>query len=125
MSAERDTLPGADLHLLGQREESPSEQPSPFTDHKDTRFQFFFYPEHIFQAEKEKVPGTQGQLHQKVSDLEDPHQNQFHLRCLLLFFFSSYKKYPEIFYCACGTFMLLLHCEDRQCILLDLSTKYV
>lgn len=85
-----------------------------FTDYKGTKFHVF-YLGNIFQAEKEEVPGAQGEPHHKVSNLEEPSSKSISAQGDVPPSFLSYKKHPERFYCASGTFSWLLHwCTVRK-----------
>lgn len=54
-----------------------------FTDYKGTKLHVF-YLGNIFQAEKEEVPGAQGQPHHTVSNLEEPPWKSISARVMCL-----------------------------------------
>lgn len=95
-------------------------QSSHFTYNKGTKFHFF-------------LPGTHspGRKRGGTWSSRTAPPKSFWIRRATLKSISSQVPpgflFPllKIFYCACGTFILLLLCEDRQCLLLDLSSKYI
>ena len=103
MSAGRDIQEG-DPHLLGQWEESPSERNSLVSLTTKAPSSMFSTWATFSKQKKEEVPGAQGQLHHKVSDLEEPPSKSISAQGDVPPSFFSYKKHPEIFYCASGTF---------------------